>query len=201
MFALGAALSLAGVSARTTCWIYLIGGCFFSTGGYAGLLQVVNAPKTLAASGALAAGRWRWWAREPWRIGWLSAAALFLGTIVFGVLLVDSFIEGLGTTAENRLIWSPDMIGCTLFLVSGQLAIAEVCHRGLCWRSRDLGWWIVIVNQLGSIFFMVSAVASFARPVGGVVLSEPVANWGTLTGALCFAVAGLLQEFERPDSA
>ena len=55
-----------------------------------------------------------------------------------------------------------------------------------------------MVNQLGSILFMASAVASFARPVGGEVLSASVANWGTLTGALCFAIAGCLQELERP---
>ncbi|HEY1354729.1 MAG TPA: hypothetical protein VGF09_00295 [Solirubrobacterales bacterium] len=200
LFALGAALALAGTSARTTCWIYLIGGFFFSTGAYAALLQVVNAPRTLDARGMLAGDRWRWWAREPRRLEWLSAAALFVGTLVFAVLLVDSFIEGLSAGAENRLIWSPDMVGCTLFLVSGQMAIAEACHRAWCWRSRDLGWWIVMVNQLGSVLFMASAAASFARPVGGEVLSESVANWGTLTGALCFALAGGLQEVERPGS-
>ncbi len=199
LFALGAALAESGVAARTTCWIYLFGGVFFSTGGYATLLQVVNGPRAVDADGILAAGRWRWWAREPRRLEWLSAAALFLGTLVFGVLLVDSFIEGLSGSAENRLVWSPDMIGCTLFVISGQMAIAEVCHRRWCWRSRDLGWWIVMVNQLGSVLFLASAVASFARPVGGEVLSEAVANWGTLTGALCFAVAGGLQELERPD--
>jgi hypothetical protein len=123
---------------------------------------------------------------------------VFVGTLVFAILLVDSFIEGLSASAENHLVWSPDMIGCTLFLVSGQMAIAEVCHRRWCWRSRDLGWWIVIVNQLGSILFMASAVASFARPVGGEILSVALADWGTLTGALCFAVAGGLQELERP---
>jgi len=198
LFALGAALALSGVTARTTCWVYLIGGVFFSTGGYASLLQVVNGPRSIGADGALVAGRWRWWAREPHRLEWLSAAALFVGTLVFGILLVDSFIEGLGGRAENRLVWSPDMIGCTLFIISGQMAIAEACHRRWCRRPRDLDWWIVMVNQLGSFLFMVSAVASFARPVGGLVLSPTLADWGTLTGALCFAVAGGLQEFERP---
>ena len=201
LFALGAALAQSGVAARTTCWVYLIGGVFFSTGGYASLLQVINGPRALDADGVLAAGRWRWWAREPERLEWLSAAALFLGTLVFGILLVDSFIEGLGGRAEDRLVWSPDMIGCALFLISGQMAIAELCHRRWCWRRRDLGWWIVMVNQLGSVLFMASAVASFARPVGGEVLSESVANWGTITGALCFAIAGALQELERPAGA
>jgi hypothetical protein len=201
LFALGAALALAGVSARTTCWIYLIGGVFFSTGGYVSLLQVVNGPREVDAAGVLAAGRWRWWAREPGRAEWLSAATLFVGTLVFAILLVDSFIEGLSASAENRLVWSPDMIGCTLFLISGQLAIVEACHRSWCWRSRDLGWWIVMITQLGSVLFMVSAVASFARPIGGEVLSEPIANWGTLTGAVCFAIAGGLQELERPPGA
>lgn len=45
---------------------------------------------------------------------------------------------------------------------------------------------------------MVSAVASFARPSTDDALSTGIANWGTLTGALCFAVAGLIQEFEHP---
>jgi hypothetical protein len=149
----------------------------------------------------LAADPWRWWAREPERLEWLSAAALFLGTLVFGVLLVDSFIEGLGGRAEDRLVWSPDMIGCILFLISGQMAIAEVCHRRWCWRSRDLGWWIVMINELGSALFLVSAVTSFVRPVNDDVINESIAKWGTITGALCFALAGVLQELERPTPA
>jgi hypothetical protein len=29
-------------------------------------------------------------------------------------------------------------------------------------------------------------------------LATGIANWGTLAGALCFAIAGLMQEFEHP---
>jgi hypothetical protein len=67
-------------------------------------------------------------------------------------------------------------------------------------RPRDLGWGIAAVNQLGSILFMVSAVASFVKPSTGAALAIGVANWGTLTGALCFAIGGLMQEFERPEA-
>lgn len=66
-----------------------------------------------------------------------------------------------------------------------------------CWRPHRLDWWIVAVNQLGSVLFMVSAVASFVRADGDMI-AVAIANWGTLTGALCFAVAGVIQEFDQP---
>lgn len=195
LFALGAALAQVGVDATACATIYLVGGAFFSTGGYASVLQVVNEP----SPGYAAPARWRWWSREPRRLQWLSAVVLFAGTIVFAINLVDSFIEELTPTAFDRLVWSPDMIGCALFLISGHLAMVGIAeHFWRVWRRRDLGWWIIAINQLGSALFMASAVAAFARPTSGDALSTGIANWGTLTGALCFAIAGLIQEFEHP---
>jgi hypothetical protein len=34
--------------------------------------------------------------------------------------------------------------------------------------------------------------------VSAEAIDVGIANWGTLTGALCFAAAGLMQEFEHP---
>jgi hypothetical protein len=160
------------------------------------VVQVVNEPEE---PGGPAPRRWRWWSREPERLAWLSAMILFTGTLVFAINLVDSFIEGLSATVEDRLVWSPDIIGCLLFLISGHLAMVAIGGGWRrFWRRRDLGWWIVAVNQLGSVLFMASAVASFVRPSTGDALAVGLANWGTLTGALCFAVAGVMQEFEHP---
>jgi hypothetical protein len=195
LFALGAALAQASVNPTACATIYLVGGVFFSTGGYASVLQVVNEP--LAGDAALA--RWRWWSREPRRLQWLSTVALFAGTLVFAINLVDSFIAELTPAAFDRLVWSPDMIGCALFLISGHLAMAGIAGRfWRIWHRRDLGWWIIAVNQLGSVLFMVSAVATFVRPSSGDMLATGIANWGTLLGALCFAIAGGMQEFEHP---
>jgi hypothetical protein len=197
LFAIGAALAQAGVGATACATVYLAGGAFFSTGGYTSVLQVVNEPE--AGLGAEPPeGRWRWWSREPRRLQWLSAVVLFAGTLVFAIDLVDSFIEELSPAEADRLVWSPDMVGCALFLVSGHLAMVGIGGGWRFWGRRDLGWWIVAVNQLGSILFMVSAVASFVRPSTGDALATGIANWGTLSGALCFAVAGLMQEFEHP---
>ncbi len=199
LFALGAALAQAGVDQVTYCSVYLAGGVFFSTGGYATVLQVVNAPREVGGDGFLSAGDWRWWASEPDRLEWASATILFAGTIIFAINIVDSFIEGLGASAENHLVWSPDMVGCSLFLISGFLAMREIGQGRSFWlRRRDLGWWIVAVNQLGSVLFIVAAVASFVKPSNGEEVAVGIANWGTLTGALCFAVAGAMQERERP---
>jgi len=198
LFAIGAALAQLDVGGPLLpASVYLVGGVFFSTGGYSSVLQVVNGPRE-GADGSFGAGRWRWWAAEWGRLEWLSAVVLFVGTLVFAINLVDSFLTELSPRQADRLIWSPDMVGCALFLVSGHLAFVELSGRWYpSWQPRELGWWIVAVNQLGSVLFMVSAVASFVHH-DGEMTSEAIANWGTLAGALCFAIAGVLQEFERP---
>ncbi len=190
LFAVGAGLAQGDVGGpRLVAGVYLAGGFFFSTGAYAAVLQIVNGPRE---------GRWRWWSAEPGRLEWLSTVVLFAGTVVFAISLLDSFLGSLTPVQQDRLVWSPDMVGCALFLVSGHLAMVEISGTWLpCWRPRQFGWWVVAINQLGSVLFMVSAVASFVRADGDMI-AIGIANWGTLAGALCFAVAGIVQELERP---
>jgi hypothetical protein len=195
LFAAGAVVAQLGSgNAATSASIYLAGGVFFTTGGYASLVGVINASPTI--------GGWRWWSYEPLRMDWLSAFVLFAGTLVFAINLVDSFLQGLSTEQVNRLIWAPDLVGCILFLISGRLALGVISADGGRWRPRgDLGWWIVAVNQVGSILFFISALAAFTRPSTGSLVNVDIANWGTLTGALCFAIGGVIQGFDRPQAA
>ena len=86
-----------------------------------------------------------------------------------------------------------------LFLISGHLAMSEICRRFRpSLRRHDLGWGIVAVNQVGSILFMISALAGFIRPETSSEVNLAVANWGTFAGAACFAIAGVMQAFDRP---
>jgi hypothetical protein len=197
LFAIGAALSQAHIGGpRLAAVVYMVGGVFFSTGGYSSVLLAINSPHR-RRDGTWARAPWRWWAREPRNYDYLAAAVLFAGTIVFGINLLDSLLGELTPTQENRLVWNPDIIGCSLFLISGQLAMVDI--SGSWWRLRGegLGWWIVFTNQIGSILFMVAAVASFVRADGDLI-AVGIANWGTLTGALCFAGAGFAQFYEPP---
>lgn len=199
LFALGAALSQGDVGGpRLSAAVYLAGGVFFTTGAYTALLQVANAPRGADPDGLLRTAPWRWWSLEPGRLDWSSAVTLFVGTLFFAVSLLSALIGDLTVAQDHRLVWSPEVVGCVLFLVSGHLALTELHHDRPRGQRLDLGYWIVVVNQLGSVLFMVAAVAAFVRPATGDELAVGIANWGTLTGALCFAVAGVMQEFERP---
>jgi hypothetical protein len=199
LFAAGAVVSQLGSGdPLAPACIYFAGGLCFNTGGYVSVLQALNAPRGVNTDGAPAYGPWRWWAWEPDRIAWLAAFVLFAGTIAFGINLLDSFLQGLTTQQENRLIWAPDMIGCILFLASGHLALVESGHPHRFRPRADLGWWVAALNQVGSVFFFVSGAAAFIRPETSEAINADIANWGTFAGAVCFAVGGVVQVFERP---
>ena len=180
LFAIGAGLAQGDVGGPLLpASVYLAGGVFFCSGGWFSIV--------LAAPGP--------------RLERLSALVLFAGTLVFAINIVDSFVSELTPVQQDRLIWSPDIVGCALFLVSGHFAMVGITGTWLPRsRPRRLGWDIVVVNQIGSVLFMVSAVASFVHRDGDL-LAAGIANWGTLTGALCFAIAGVMQEFDRPRPA
>src|SRR6202012_1849374 len=206
LFAIGAALSQAHIGGpRLAAVVYMVGGVFFSTRGYASVLVEINAPHR-RRDGSWGSMPWRWWGREPRNYDYLAAAVIFAGTIVFGVNLVDSLIGTLTPTQEDRLVWNPDIIGCALFLIAGRLAMVDIAGRWWPWQGgrwlggEGLGWWIGFVTPVGSVLFMASAVASFVRADGDMI-AVGIANWGTLTGALCFAVAGVMQFYEAPDAA
>jgi len=200
LFAIGALLAQADIGGpRLAAVVYLVGGVFFSTGGYASVLLAINAPHR-RRDGTWARAPWRWWAEHPGSFDHLAAVTLFAGTLVFGVNLVDSLLGNLTPAQEDRLVWNPDIIGCILFLVSGFLAMVDI--SGSWWRLRGegLGWWIVFVNQVGSVLFMASGIASFVRADGDMI-AVALANWGTFGGAVCFAVAGAMQFYEPPDGS
>lgn len=199
LFCLGAVLAQAHVGGpRLAAAVFLAGGVFFTTGGYSSVLQVANAPRGADADGVVRVAPWRWWSTEPGRLDWGSAVALFVGTLYFGASLLAALLGDLTTAQIHRLVWTPEFVGCVLFLLSGHLALTEMHRDRPRGRRADLGWWIVVVNQVGSVLFMAAAVAAFVRPATGDELAVGIANWATFSGAACFAVAGAMQELERP---
>jgi len=178
LFALGAALAQLDIGSLTTVNVtYLVGGFFFSLGGYVSILLV---------------------SRMDDRLGWRSAVVLFVGTLLFAVSLISAFANGLTPRQSNGWIWLPDILGCVCFLVSGHLAMLDVGDGRIRVRARLLGWWIVAVNQFGSVLFFLAGIAAFTRPATSRELDTALVNWGTFAGAVCFAIGGALQAFDSP---
>jgi hypothetical protein len=123
------------------------------------------------------------------RIGWLSAAVQFAGTILFNISTGAS-LWAHAVTPERRLVWAPDAMGSLAFLISGALGvIAVTAVVGLLeLRSRD--WQAEWINMIGCVAFGVSALGAFVSK-SGVTEDALLANAGTFIGALCFLVAAL----------
>ena len=141
-----------------------------------------------------------------WRSAPLAVAAGFLGTaadrLAGGVRAADrnsvlqhQHVCRAGPQPEHaadQRACVPDVFGSIAFLVSSELAFAEVCHRWVCFRCRSLSWKIVALNLLGSIAFGASAIASLTVPSSGELLSVRLMNAGTALGGLCFLIGALL---------
>ncbi len=176
LFALGAVFAQVGSQSLVTVNVtYLVGGFFFSLGGYASIMLT-----------------------SPGQLGRRSAVVLFVGTLLFAVSLVAAFAEGLTPRQSDGWIWFPDILGCVCFLASGHLAMLDVGEGHVRVRPRLTGWWVVAVNQIGSVLFFLAGLAAFTRPATSQELDAGLVNWGTFAGAVCFAVGGVIQAFDRP---
>lgn len=153
---------------------YFVGSIFFTVAAYLQFRQAVNGSS------------------EPRRIEWLASAIQLAGTLFFNVSTFAGMKHGLDARQSNLRVWTPDVFGSICFLVSSELAYAQVCHRWLCLRARSLSWWIVALNLVGSIAFGVSAVTSLIEPSTQEPVSAAIANGGTAIGALCFLAGAIM---------
>ena len=171
LFTLGALFAQLDVGTLKTVNItYLVGGFFFSLGGWLSILATSSPSRARS-----------------------SALVLFVGTLLFAVSLVAAFAEGFTPRQSNTWIWFPDMAGCVCFLLSGHLAMLDVGYGRIRIRPGDRDWWIAAVNQLGSYLFLLAGFAAFIRPASSEPVNVALVNWGTFAGAVCFAVAGIVQ--------
>jgi len=170
LFAIGAFLAQTGAELVAVNLTYLVGGVFFSSGGW--LSIVITTAHTRGRS---------------------SAVVLFVGTLFFAVSLVAAFASGLTPRQADNWIWLPDITGCVCFLVSGHLAMLDVGKGRVRVLPRSTDWWIVVINQVGSVLFFLAGLAAFIRPATSEAINVELVNWGTFSGAVCFAIAGLVQ--------
>ena len=191
LFALGSACFLVGpfpgfvelVGSAVDGLVFFVGSIFFTSAAALQWLETVNADPGPAE----ARRRFRLFSLEPRRIDWWASGVQLVGTLLFNVNTFRALQTGLDATEYDRLVWTPDVVGCACFLVSSALAYAEVDRR-----RGGLDWWIAALNLVGSIAFGISAIAAFWVPSEGSVLDLAAANAFTALGGLCFLVGALL---------
>lgn len=202
-FIAGAALSLSPEMAQTlklsadqVNLIYFLGSIFFTTAAYLQLLQAANAPPhpgELVSKTGLHLLGWR-----PYDPGWLSSALQFAGTLLFNLNTFDAMQVSGDWVSQDIAIWAPDMLGSALFLTSSYLALIETCHKWYSWRPRELAWWIVMVNFLGCVAFMVSAFLAYSPQSGAISQMVTFSVAFTMLGAVGFLQGAMLALFESP---
>jgi hypothetical protein len=138
---------------------------------------------------------------EATRTDRLAAGIQFLGTLFFNLSTFAGMQHGLTAREQLLRVWTPDVAGSICFLVSSELAYAEVCNAWICFNNRTLSWWIVALNMLGSIAFGVSAVTSLIVPSTHEPVSAHIANATTALGGLCFLIGAILLIAETGDDA
>jgi hypothetical protein len=198
LFALGSAcFAVAAIASQWASaprpWIgaaFFLGSLLFTGGAYAQLWEVVNVERTPPADHRLPPARPASW--EPRRIDWVAAAVQLAGTVFFNVSTFEALQRGLTAGQSDLRVWTPDVLGSICFLVSSELAYAEVCHRWICLRPRTGPWRVVTLNLAGSIAFAGSAIASLVEPSSDEPVSAAIANATTTAGALCFLAGALL---------
>jgi len=170
--------------------VFFVGSIFFTSASYLQYTEAVNVERAVGTAPRRA--RWRPASWEPRRIDWLAALVQLIGTVFFNVTTFTGMKTGLTTHEQNARVWAPDAVGSAAFLISSELAYAEVCHRWVCFRRRSLEWRIVALNLGGSVAFAFAAIASFIEPSSGEPVSARITNAGTALGGLCFLVGALL---------
>jgi hypothetical protein len=183
LFALGSFPPYAhGVDARVDAATFALGSVFFTTAGYSQFLQAVND----------GGSTFRYIGIRPRDLVWWATAVQLAGTIFFNISTFSALIENLDTAREDRLVWAPDFFGSIAFLVASSLAWTALVGFRWSVRRDDPNWWINLLNSIGSVFFMVSALAAVVLPTTGEVWNIALVNLGTFVGAVCFLAGGYL---------
>jgi len=177
-------------------WLFMVGAFLFALGSFPPYAQNID-PGTVGATFALGsvffttagASQLAQTIRDKGESRLLWAAGVQLvGTVFFNLNTFRALLDSLDTENVNRLVWAPDFFGSIAFLIASHLAWIVVCGRLWAVRRDDRDWWVAALNYVGSIFFMLSAIASFTLTTTGDMLNTTLVNVGTFVGAVCFLV-------------
>ena len=190
LFMIGSALFITGSvmsliqhpQQKLNALVYFTGSIFFTTAAYLQYFQAINA-EFPGDENPEKAPRKSFFAFQPRHLGFWVTFTQFIGTLLFNL---NTFSPLWVQTAfqETLFVQAPNTGGSILFMISGTLAMMEVCNGRMgCWRPLEIEWTLTFLNFLGCVAFLFSAFSASCPPIREKwVCSDAF----TLIGAICF---------------
>lgn len=169
--------------------IFFLGSIPFTSAAFLQLLQAILANRKMSKSVEFFDKRKR---LNFSSLGFLSALLQFAGTLLFNVNTYEAMRSNLDNTQTEILVWLPEFIGSIFFLVSGYFAFIEVIHCYWRLETKRISWWVVFINLLGCIAFMISAMLATNQGERTSELYVSLSLIFLLLGAICFLAGSLL---------
>jgi len=142
-----------------------------------------------------------WWA--PGAIGWWMGILFSIGATCFAVGAVPSYLTAVGDTYDSMTFF----IGSIFFTSAAFLQYLEAINtpynplnekekfRILVWAPNRIGWWAVVVQFIGTVFFNLNTFNALRSNLSINQLTYMV--WiPDAYGSICFLVASLLAWME-----
>lgn len=201
LFTLGAVASLfpalfggeeAGViTAEVSYWS---GALLFTVSIYMQVLEGLNSSDYIGTGpGRRSRSRgFRLFGWQPRRLEFVAPFLLLIGSLLFNVETTLALAESLGWAALPLLVGITSLTGSVLFLLPSYLQMVEVCHRYLCYRPREISWWVTVFFILGSVGFVVGSVSGFQLPGLSSPEEAMITNVGFLQGSVFFLAGSYL---------
>ncbi|KXX72054.1 hypothetical protein AVL50_02730 [Flammeovirga sp. SJP92] len=158
--------------------IYFIGSVPFTFAAFFQLLNATNQEQQ----------EWKIFAYRPKNSGYIAGLTQWLGTILFNINTFDA-TRKLDWMEQDLLVWTPNMMGSILFLISAFYLLKEISFKWIWGDRENLSVWI---NMLGCVAFMISAIASIylSDPLPTAFVQLALVNTGV--GAICFFVSAFI---------
>lgn len=137
-----------------------------------------------------------WWA--PGAVGWWIGILFAVGSVCFAVGAAPGYVAAVGVATDGVTFF----VGSLFFTAAALLQYLEVANasrdpqgdgvaerrRWLTWEPRNLGWWAVVVQLAGTLFFNRSTYDAMAEHLSASEANRLV--WTPdLLGSICFLVA------------
>lgn len=172
---------------------YFVGALLFTGAIYLQVLEGLNSSDHIGLERPYSTPReFRWFAWQPRRLEFMAPFLLLIGSLFFNVETTLVILSSLGLVALPLAIGLTSLAGSVLFLVPSYLQMIEVCHRYLCWRPREISWWVTVFFVLGSVGFVVGSIFGFDVPGLSSPAESEITKWGFLQGSVFFLVGSYL---------